>query len=641
MRSWKPKSPVGYVSLHDDAPQPMGSACPEGRHTKAWKSNRLSPAERLRIQDPPRPFSPSPPPRFASLPAAAPLPPMKTISTQLSYFLQDRGIQRNLGLLLRYLLVLLVVIAVYTVTFHFIMLYVEGEQHSWITGLYWTLTVMSTLGFGDITFQSDIGRAFTVVVLLSGIVMLLIVLPFAFIRFFYAPWLEAQIHNRAPRALPADTKDHVILCGYDEIVEGLIPRLERDDIPYVVLEPDPRAAADLQYDEVSVVTGARDDRSTYEAVKADQARFVLANQGDVENTNIVLTVREEAPDVPVAVLADSDDAQDILSLSGATHVLPLRRWLGEQLANRVNAQHAELHPVGRYRALRLAELPVHNTPLEGRTIREANLRATAGVTVCGVWERGTFHSPRPDLELNASSVPVVVGTEEQLRSLNERLAPYDENPHPVLVIGGGRVGGAAVRSLESRGVPVHLVEKNKQRCQALRSHCDDVFHGDAANYDLLRKAGIEDAPSVLLTTNDDAVNVYLASYCRRLNPELRVVSRVSHPRNLEALHRAGADFVLSYATLGVDAVDAALHNKRLVVLGEGADLFTRPVPGTLAGRTLAESQIGARTGLNVVALVRENDFDTQLTADTTLPADAELLMVGTEAQTDTFVEIYE
>ena len=50
--------------------------------------------------------------------------------------------------------------------------------------------------------------------------------------------------------------------------------------------------------------------------------------------------------------------------------------------------------------------------------------------------------------------------------------------------------------------------------------------------------------SVLLTTNDDAMNIYLAIYCRRLNPGLRIVSRITHERNVEAIHRAGADFVL-------------------------------------------------------------------------------------------------
>ena len=47
---------------------------------------------------------------------------------------------------------------------------------------------MTTLGFGDVTFTTDVGRLFSIVVLLSGVVLLLVVLPFLFIRLFYARW---------------------------------------------------------------------------------------------------------------------------------------------------------------------------------------------------------------------------------------------------------------------------------------------------------------------------------------------------------------------------------------------------------------------------------------------------------------------
>ena len=58
---------------------------------------------------------------------------------------------------------------------------------------------MSTLGFGDITFHTDLGRIFSIVVLISGMIFLLILLPFTFIEFFYAPWMNAQAATRAPR----------------------------------------------------------------------------------------------------------------------------------------------------------------------------------------------------------------------------------------------------------------------------------------------------------------------------------------------------------------------------------------------------------------------------------------------------------
>ena len=65
------------------------------------------------------------------------------------------------------LLALLAMVAVYSLIFHLLMLR-EGRDHSWFTGIYWTLTVMSTLGFGDITFNTDLGRVFSMTVLLTG-----------------------------------------------------------------------------------------------------------------------------------------------------------------------------------------------------------------------------------------------------------------------------------------------------------------------------------------------------------------------------------------------------------------------------------------------------------------------------------------
>jgi voltage-gated potassium channel len=89
---------------------------------------------------------------------------MKYLSSQVSYFFTDRSARINLGALARYIFFLAALITIYAVLFHIIMDRAEGRSHSWFTGFYWTLTVMTTLGFGDIAFTSDIGRVFSVVV---------------------------------------------------------------------------------------------------------------------------------------------------------------------------------------------------------------------------------------------------------------------------------------------------------------------------------------------------------------------------------------------------------------------------------------------------------------------------------------------
>ena len=306
----------------------------------------------------------------------------------------------------------------------------------------------------------------------------------------------------------------------------------------------------------------------------------------------------------------------------------------------MSAGTALAHVIGDFHDLVIAEFPVHNTPLQDKTIRETRLREFTGVTMVGVWEHGRFHQAQPDLRLTPQSVPVVIGSKAQVEELNEMLGIYDSNPNPVLVIGGGKVGRAAAAALKQRSIPVHMVERDSSLEGRIAGIPDRLIIGDAADRSVLDAAGIADTPSVLLTTHDDAMNVYLTVYCRRLNPDARILTRVTHERNVEAIRRAGADFVLSYATLGVQTVLSLVRKSELVVLGEEVSLFYLPVPRSLCDRTLAGADLGARCGLHVIAVQRDGELNTNPPPGTKLLDGAELIALGTADQRERFAEIY-
>jgi Trk K+ transport system NAD-binding subunit len=529
-------------------------------------------------------------------------------------------------------------IGVFTVLFHTIMVY-EGQQHSWLTGLYWTLTVMSTLGFGDITFQGDLGRAFTILVLVYGIVMLLIVAPFTFIRFFYAPWLDAQLRNRAPRQVADDLSAHVVICSYDELARGLIPRLAELEVPYVVIEPDPIEAGRLLSEGISVVTGSRSDGATYSAVHAGGARLVVANLSDTENTNITLAVREVARDVPIVALAENMDSVDVIELAGATRVLPLKQQLGQQLATRVSDGIRSAQRIGSFGELVIAEFPIHGTALPGRTIRDSKLRALTGLNIVAVWERGHLLPASPDTMLSEHSVPVVVGTEDQITELDALFVIYQTEEAPVLVIGGGNVGQAVAEALHARGAHVTILDSDPDLRVRLEQVSDRVVIGDAAHLETVKEAGIETVRSVVLTTNDDAVNLFLTIYCRKLSDTAHIISRISHDWNLEAIHRAGADFALSHGSLVVQTLVAMVTGRDLIVVGEGTEFFVERAPAHLCGKPLAESGIGASTGLNVVAIQENGSFNANPSAESILTEGCELVMIGSTEQRQRFLAL--
>jgi len=566
---------------------------------------------------------------------------MKFFSSQLAYLTSEREARANLRALLGYLAFLAALITTYAVVFHLIKLHVEGEQHSWITGFYWTLVVMSTLGFGDIIFTSDIGKLFSIVVLLSGVVFLLVMLPFLFIRLFYAPWLEARVRLKAPREVGAEVTGHVIVTRLDDIARALIERLRREHVPYVVIEPDIARAVRATDDRVAVIVGESDNRLTYERAGVARARMVLANAEDTVNTNVTLTIREVAPDVPIVAIVEEEDSVDVLQLSGATTVLSLKQQLGTYLANRVDAGVAEAHVIGRFRNLQLAELPARDMPFVGLSVKDTHLRERTGLSLVGLWVRGRLKPAYPHTVIDGASVLVLAGTADQVASLNELIDRTGVASGPVLVVGAGRVGQAVAQALKAKGLTVHMIDRHADALAPLQGVVDAVFPGDAADRSLLERAGIHQAPSVLLTTNDDAMNIYLAVYCRRLNPALRIISRVTHERNVEAIHRAGADFALSYTTLGVEAVSSLLQGHEPVLLGEGVELFAIRVPASLAGRTLRESGIGSRTGMSVIGAQHGDGPVSQIAAATVLDRETELVMLGSREQRREFATIYE
>ena len=558
---------------------------------------------------------------------------MKFLPSQLAYVVETAAMRRNLRILVRFLVALVLLIAVYSVLFHVIM-EAEGQYHTWFTGFYWTLTVMSTLGFGDITFHTDLGRVFSTVVLLSGVLFLLIVLPFTFIQFFYAPWLEAQTRRRVPKSLPAGVTGHVLIASHDPVAITLIPRLTALGYPYYILESELARALTLEEEGLQVLLGSPEDIDTYRRAGVDRAAMLVANIDDAVNTNIAFTARELDQDVRIVSFAQDPASVDVLELAGATTVFQLADMLGRSLARRTLAGGHRASVVGEFGELVVAEAPVAGTPLVGKSLGAGWLREMTGLTAVGAWERGRFSVPGPDTILTQSTVLVVAGTEAQLTEFTELTAIYRPADAPVLILGGGRVGTAAARALEERGLTYRIVERDPRVVQ-IPEH---TIVGNAAELSVLTEAGVDDAPTVMVTTADDATNIYLTVYCRRLRPDVQIVSRATLERNVSTLHRAGADFVMSYASMGANAIINVLEGDDVVLVAEGLELFRVRVPERLRGVALDESGIRRETGCHVVAFQEGETLQTNPPPDAPLPSapGGEIILEGTTADEHRF-----
>lgn len=591
---------------------------------------------------------------------------MKYISSQWAIFLKERGVKRNMGYFLRFLCLLFVMITTYSVLFHIIMNY-EGQHYSWLTGLYWTLTVMTTLGFGDITFQSDLGRMFSVVVLVSGVICLLVMLPFAFIQYLYAPWLEAQKKKETPRILPETLSGHIILVGLGPITLNLAEDLARYGYYCALLCGDSQTALDLTDQGYHAVMGGYDDGETYRRLRVGNAAMLVAMDNDVRNTNIVFSAREVDRHVNIIARAEKTESIDILQLAGCSRVFQFRRLLGRALAARVTGGHNRSSVLAAFGPLVVAEAQAAGTSLAGKTLRDTDLRRRMGINVVGLWERGQFHLPKPDAVLSEHSVLVMAGTEEQMAAFDHlENSPSALHESRAIVLGGGRVGLSAARELCRRGINVVIVDKKPVTPDPVKANTDlgpaseifttfaspssrpaaeatefsessgaphyspsalsadmlaadflgpmteqpanmEIMRGDAADIAVLEQAGIREASSVVITTHDDDTNIYLTIYCRRLRPDIQIVTRATLDRNVGILHAAGADVVLSLASMITNSIMNLLAPGKVFMLNEGLNIFRANVGQSLHNQNLAESGIRAETHCSLVAVHGTDD----------------------------------
>ncbi|TVQ13835.1 MAG: potassium channel protein [Balneolaceae bacterium] len=549
---------------------------------------------------------------------------MKFVSSQIAFFFQKRDTKTNFRSLAKFLIALILLVTVYSLLFHLIML-MEGRDYTYVTGFYWTLTVMSTLGLGDITFETDLGRLFSIVVLMSGIVFLLVLLPFTFIQFFYAPWLEAQKLSKTPRELPAAVKDHVIIVGYDKVMDTLIEKLISYNTPYYLLISDQARALELHDLGFKVVLGDYDDPQTYRRINGNKALLLVAAQNDMVNTNITFTFKEVAENVPVVAMVKSEDSIDILKLAGCDNVIYLPSMLGQSLARRTMGESARVHVLGRIDELIIGEAPVLDTPLVGKTLASSRMREIVGVNVIGFWERGKFQPPHPDTVINEHTILVMAGTIEQLRNYNEYFGIFHAVEGGVMIIGGGRVGRACAKALEVRQMDYVIVEKNP----AYIKNPDKYVLGNAADYHVLKKAGIDKVHTVIITSNEDEMNIYLTLYFRKLRPDLKITSRSTLERNVSTLHRAGADFVMSYASMGANAIFNVLENNDVLMLAEGLNVFRYETPRKIVGKNLIETAIRKKTGCSVIGIQKDDKIEINPQPEKPFEENTVMILIGT------------
>ncbi|MDZ5809861.1 NAD-binding protein [Halorubrum sp. AD140] len=500
----------------------------------------------------------------------------------------------------------------------------EGEPRTLIEALRFSVEMFSTTGFGgDAPWESQQMNAFIAVMDLVGMVLLIGALPVV-----VTPLLETAFSTTVPQALEADRSGHVVVCSDTSRSDALIEELGSEGIPYAIVEPDADRARDLYEAGHTVICADPESTAGLSAANLSDAKALVTDVSDQIDVSIVLAAEEVSSDVRIISVVETREHGRYHRLAGADEVLSPRSLLGESLAAKVTtALQTDLgEAIAIDDSLRLAEVTVpHGSPLAGSTLSDSGIRERAGVNVIGAWFNGEFDAtPSPDATLSAGTVLLVSGRSDQLERLVDltNSATRRFGAGETVVIGYGQVGRTVAETVTNAGLPVTVVDRDDAE------NVDVV--GDATEPETLRAAGVEDARTVVLALPEDATTEFTTLVVRDLAPSAQVLARVEERASVRKMHRAGADYVLSLSTVtGRMCASTVLEGRDVLSLDQQIEVVRSRVP-RLAGRTVAEANVGEATGCTVIAVERDEEVVTEIGPDTRIRGDDELVVVGTD-----------
>jgi voltage-gated potassium channel len=190
-----------------------------------------------------------------------------------------------------------------------------------------------------------------------------------------------------------------------------------------------------------------------------------------------------------------------------------------------------------------------------------------------------------------------------------------------IICGYGRVGRRVADEFRAAGVQYAVLDYSEEAIAAAKEHGDLLIEGNATHDDDLARAGLSRARGIVVASDDDADNLYVALSARNARPDIQIVARASDADAEKKLRLAGADrVVLPYTAAGRTMANLVLKPQvtaflDTVTTSTGPDLHMAEVEVHAtcvnAGRTIRDLHVRRETGAIIVALrKRDGTFDT-------------------------------
>lgn len=300
------------------------------------------------------------------------------------------------------------------------------EGGSVVDALYMTVITIATVGFREVYPMSQAGKIFTIFVIVFSTVILAYTIG-TLGQLLVEGQIREILGRRKMEKRISKLKDHFVIVGYGRVGQMVHSEITKAGESSVVIESDSAALDQLERDGALYIEGnAIEDEILLEAGIKDAKCLVDTIPDEADSVFISLSARQFNPNLYIIARADTKSGEKKLLRAGADRVILPYEIGGKRMAMaslRPNVvDFMTLEATGAHLGLSIEEVEIfREAEIEGKTLKEADLRSKYGLTVIGIKKPSgdlQLHPPA-DTRMEEGDILVLIGKTENLERLSE------------------------------------------------------------------------------------------------------------------------------------------------------------------------------------------------------------------------------
>ena len=196
----------------------------------------------------------------------------------------------------------------------------NGQINTLFDGIYWAIVTISTVGYGDISPVTDVGRAISILIIISGIAMISFVT--SVIVSAFSERLNELKEDRIIEQMNK-SKSFMIICGYGQMTKMFFRQKRTYSDNYVIMDSD---ASRVEAAKKDGYVAIHEDASSFKTLSKFDAQYcditiLCLTSSDVENIYITLNAKSISKRIKVIARVNDPDTVEKFKYAGADEVV--------------------------------------------------------------------------------------------------------------------------------------------------------------------------------------------------------------------------------------------------------------------------------------------------------------------------------